>query len=356
MPQSEVPAPLSRSRQGRWLGGVCAGLSARWGQPAGRIRVAFLLASLLLGLGALVYLACWLILPAQGDGMSRGLRGIVLLAQSCAALIGLGSLAVLAGTGVVFGFGWVVVAVSGAILVGILASWPRVAPGWALLPIAALVLPSLAVASSGVSIEPRTESVTVAPRTLSELPADGLHSGLGTIEVDLRKTALPASGRIPLRIDAGVRRTLIALPHERCVHVEAAARPAPLIVRIAQEAVGYGGGYPETAVQIFGTYAPAAATRDQRRRRGPTLVVDFSSDGGSLVVRDYPDSVDPPLSPDWPGYPVYLEERPDTTGLSRPEARRLLRSWRTRREEQARSQRRIDRLLPGPCARTGSSR
>ena len=42
--------------------------------------------------------------------------------------------------------------------------------------------------------------------------------------------------------------------------------------------------------------------------------------------------------------------RPDTTGLTRAEAKRMLRDWRVRRKEQARSKARIDRLMGGPCA------
>ena len=37
--------------------------------------------------------------------------------------------------------------------------------------------------------------------------------------IDLRRTAIP-DGNVPLRIDAGVRRTIVALPHDRCVNVD----------------------------------------------------------------------------------------------------------------------------------------
>ncbi len=79
------------------------------------------------------------------------------------------------------------------------------------------------------------------------------------------------------------------------------------------------------------------------------LAIDFSSAGGELVVRDYPNDVDPGHQPDWPGYPVFLEERPDTTGLDRAEAKRMVREWRTRRKVQERSKERVDALIGGPC-------
>ena len=92
---NDLPAPTSRARHGRWLGGVCAGLAARWDVPPARVRIGFVLGALALGLGVLVYLAAWLILPvANEDGTSSGQRGIVLLAQACGALLGLAALAV----------------------------------------------------------------------------------------------------------------------------------------------------------------------------------------------------------------------------------------------------------------------
>ena len=94
-------------------------------------------------------------------GRRRGRqRGIVLLAQACGALLGLATLAGAGAAATVFGFGWVVVALAGAMLVGTLAGWARLGPAWALLPIGALVLPSVALAVGGVRVEPSTPSVT----------------------------------------------------------------------------------------------------------------------------------------------------------------------------------------------------
>ena len=73
--------------------------------------------------------------------------------------------------------------------------------------------------------------------------------------------------------------------------------------------------------------------------------------GGELVVRDYPDDVSPRENPDWPGYEVYPEERPDTTGLPSAEADLLLSEWRVRRAEQDVDKARVDRFMAGPCAR-----
>jgi phage shock protein PspC (stress-responsive transcriptional regulator) len=348
---ADLPAPTSRVRHGRWLGGVCAGLAARWDLPVSRLRGAFVLAALFAGLGVLVYAACWLILPAEGEnGAAAGQRGIVLLAQACGTLIGLGTLGVLGAVATVFGFGWIVVALAAAVLVGTLAGWARLGPAWALLPIGALVLPSVALAVGGVRIEPSTTPVVLAPRVLADLPQSELRSGIGTLQVDLRHTDLPSSGTIPLRIDAGVRRTLVALPHDRCVNVVVQRHDLPAALRLGAALLGDSFvGFP--AATIFGERRPdTRVIESPRRENSPTLLVDFTSAGGELVVRDYPDDVDPNSNPDWPGYPVFLEERPDTTGTPKKAAAYLLREWRERRKLQLRSKKRINRLMPGPCA------
>ena len=343
---TDVPAPTTRTRHGRWLGGVCAGLAARWSVPVARVRLLFLFAALALGLGILAYVAAWLILP--GDDESGGQRGIVLLAQACGALLGLTTLAGAGAAATVFGFGWVVVALAAAVLVGTLAGWTRLGPAWALLPIGALVLPSVALAVGGVRVEPSTSSDLLVPRVMSDLPSDGLRSGLGLLTVDLRHTELPARGSIPLEIEAGVRRTLIALPHDRCVHVMVLQSDLPAILRVGAALLG-GASQSNSSTTVFGRRTSDAIAAAAIPGRGPTLRVDFSSAGGELVVRDYPDDVDPIDQPDWPGYRVFLEERPDTTGTSRATAKRLVREWRARRKVQQRSKERIDRLMGGPC-------
>jgi phage shock protein PspC (stress-responsive transcriptional regulator) len=353
MASTELPAPTSRPRRGRWLGGVCAGLAARWSLPVARVRAAFALGTLVLGLGALLYVAGWLILPAEGeDGAAPGPRGIVLLAQATGALVALATLAAAAAAATVFGFGWAVVAVGAAVLAGTLLGWPRVGPGWALLPIGALALPSVALAAGGLRVDPHGATVEIAPRTAAELPRT-LHSGLGLLQVDLRHTALPRSGTIALRIDAGLRRTLVALPHDRCVHVEVVQHPLPVASRVA--AVLLGAGYLSTpGVRLFGD--PRNETRATPpplpHRVGPTLRVDFSSAGGELVVRDYPDGVDPAVEPDWPGYLVDVyDPRPDTSGRSSAGARRAIRRWRAQRRERVREERALARRIAGPCAK-----
>ncbi len=81
----------------------------------------------------------------------------------------------------------------------------RAAPGWALLPIAALFLPSLVMASSGLSIDPSAQGVAVAPRALAELPDESLQvlhaAGLLT---RARDGSTCCSGAAPWATDSSV--------------------------------------------------------------------------------------------------------------------------------------------------------
>lgn len=342
---------LARGQQGRWLGGVCVGLAATTGRHVGWIRLAFVLAALVGGLGIALYLACWLIVPTAGDGDDRpGTAGLVVLAQACAACVGLLILAALATVATVFGFGWAVVGVAAAILIGVLAGRPRLGPAWSLLPIAALTIPALAVAAGGLRLTTQTGLATTAPASAQVLSHKVYRSGLGSMLVDLRHTQLPASGTVPLHIAAGVRRTIVALPSGQCVRVVVHYNVNPFVLRLGALLTGHHRVLFSDAVvfgRLFtrstGTIAPPAS------RPGPVLDIDFSSQGGSLFVRDYPDSVDPVVQPNWPGFVVHPEPRPNVRGTPKKAAGRLLRNWRARLAGQEASARYINSLIEGPC-------
>jgi signal transduction histidine kinase/phage shock protein PspC (stress-responsive transcriptional regulator) len=67
MSDTAAPAPqLRRPRQGRVLAGVCSGLAVHLGLSVTTVRVAFVLLSLLSGLGVVLYAALWIVSPV-GD-------------------------------------------------------------------------------------------------------------------------------------------------------------------------------------------------------------------------------------------------------------------------------------------------
>lgn len=56
---------LVRPSQGRWIGGVCAGLALRFGLPVWLVRLLFVLSVALPGPQFLIYIALWVLIPSE---------------------------------------------------------------------------------------------------------------------------------------------------------------------------------------------------------------------------------------------------------------------------------------------------
>ena len=260
-----------------------------------------------------------------------GVRGLVLIALVAASLT-------------VFGFGWIALVLAAAVLVAFL-TLPRLGPARALAAIAALALPSVAVAANGLTLTPTLAPMRVAPRTLSAGSRLTITAGLGTTLVDLRDTRCRRAAR-DVRVHGGPRRTIIALPHDRCIPVTLADNTAAFLTQAAAQLVGQ---EPVGGEDLFGGDGLPATS--QAAQAGLTLHIDFTSLGGSLYVRDYPAGVDPDAQPDWPGYRVFVEPRPNTHGLRRRTANMEIAAWRTRRAVELRSRQAVQSLMPGPVWR-----
>lgn len=330
-------------------------IASRRGLKVGWVRVAAVLACLLAGLGFVAYGAAWLIVPSEGreDELGAERSGLVVLAQAFAICAGLVLLAALSAVATVFGFGWAVAAAGLIPLLAVLAGWPRLGPAWALLPLAGLTLPAAGVAAAGLRLAPQSGAAVVSPTAFT---GGRYEAGLGTLVIDLRSSHMPGSGTMPLRIEGGIRRTIVALPHDRCVRVQVSYHVTPFLGHLAALLTGRV-DRPFSDLVFFGTTRAGRAARADNLGApggGPVLKIDFTSMGGSLYVRDYPLAVNPALVPDWPGYPVRLEPRPLTTGLSRREARRELAAWQARLRVEAASGRQIGSLMPGPCGPVAS--
>jgi phage shock protein PspC (stress-responsive transcriptional regulator) len=61
---------LYRRREGRVVAGVCAGLSAYFGIDANLVRLGFAVFAVFWGLGALIYLIAWAVIPEEGEDSS----------------------------------------------------------------------------------------------------------------------------------------------------------------------------------------------------------------------------------------------------------------------------------------------
>jgi phage shock protein C len=58
---------LLRLREGRMVAGVCAGLAGYFGWDVNLIRLAFGVLLVFWGLGFLLYMLAWLVLPEEGE-------------------------------------------------------------------------------------------------------------------------------------------------------------------------------------------------------------------------------------------------------------------------------------------------
>lgn len=56
---------LTRPRHGKLIAGVCAGIAQRYGVPARRVRLLFVLSLLLPGPQLLLYVALWMLLDKE---------------------------------------------------------------------------------------------------------------------------------------------------------------------------------------------------------------------------------------------------------------------------------------------------
>jgi phage shock protein C len=68
---------LLRIRQGRLVAGVCTGLAAYFGVDVNLVRLAFGVLTVFYGLGILLYLIAWLILPEDGDESGSILEAVI---------------------------------------------------------------------------------------------------------------------------------------------------------------------------------------------------------------------------------------------------------------------------------------
>ena len=70
MSESNGGKRLLRLREGRMLAGVCVGLAAYFGVDVNLVRLAFGVFTVFYGLGALIYVLAWVVLPEEGEGGS----------------------------------------------------------------------------------------------------------------------------------------------------------------------------------------------------------------------------------------------------------------------------------------------
>jgi phage shock protein PspC (stress-responsive transcriptional regulator) len=279
--QEQPPEPrrLLRAREGRLIGGVCAGLGRYFNVDPIIFRIGAIVLALVGGAGLLAYLAALLLIPSEDSageapaGRNRWLvilGLIVLLCISFPFLLGGGALiaglaipfALLVAAGVLVwwfvsgegpagdagevakraALGLAVLFVCGLIAIG--GAWAAAAGGETVVAIAViaagaailvgaffrpmrlLVLPAMALALSagtvsaaGLDVEGGVGDRDYRPATALDL-REKYELGMGELIVDLRQTDLPP-GDVPLQVDLGIGEARVIVPEDVCVATDA---------------------------------------------------------------------------------------------------------------------------------------
>jgi phage shock protein PspC (stress-responsive transcriptional regulator) len=278
------PRRLVRPREGRVIGGVCAGIGRYFNTDPVIVRIAAVVLALFGGAGVLLYVAALLLMPAEdsaaaqataasGDGRNRALviAGVVLLLLvSWPFLLGGGFLfagilipiAFLVAAGVLVW--WLVsgegpsgdagdIARRAALGVGVLilcavvalgGAWAAAAGGGALVatlvigagvaivagaffkPVRWLILPAVVLGLSAGTVQAAGIDLDGGVGDREYRPAsvtdlrDRYELGMGELKIDLREADLPA-GDTPLEIDLGMGQTSLIVPDDVCVATNA---------------------------------------------------------------------------------------------------------------------------------------
>ena len=211
IPGSAAPNPvaeprrLSRARDGRWLGGVCAGLGRYFDLNPVIYRIGFVALSLAGGTGILLYVAAWLVMPDDGVEDSIAAEAIKNHRERPWLLVGVG---LLAFAGLVSlssahiwpspGNLWVGAALVGAAIVWWQASSRRDRPAASVMP----AEPGSNAAARAVPVPRR--------RSFGPVAAAALISGLGLVALIDVATGADIDWRIVLAVAAVMLGALIA--------------------------------------------------------------------------------------------------------------------------------------------------
>lgn len=244
---NEHPQPISepqpsprrflRSRDERWIGGVCGGLGRYFGVDPLLFRVGAIALAFVGGFALFVYAALWLIVPTDdGTGAPSGpspLRRLFggangrVTAGRVVAIVAAAVGAVVATTTLVAGAVWAtasgggiwvavaLIAIGVAVVVAALNGRRRAA--WLLVPALLIAAPAGFVAAADVRFDGGFGDRGYQPTALAALPAHGYKLAAGRLRVDLRNLSLPAGSTTDLPIQVGMGVATIIVPPSVCV-------------------------------------------------------------------------------------------------------------------------------------------
>ena len=279
-PPAPAPKRLFRSERERVLGGVCGGIAEYFGIDVVIVRVAAVALVAFGGAGLLIYLAAWLLVPAEGtSGQDRtGAQRAAVIAGAVALVIAAGALLphglgwggflvplgwlalagllvwwvvtgrrpdggardilrrAALGIGVILvcgllavGGAWAGASGGGAVVAGIvIAAGVALVAGafvggarWLILSALAVALPLAVVSAADVDVSGGVGQREYRPASANAIRPD-YKLGVGRLVVDLRGAHLPP-GDVPVKLRLGVGQAQLLVPDNVCVATDASA-------------------------------------------------------------------------------------------------------------------------------------
>jgi len=219
METTETIRRLERPKDGRWLGGVCAGLGEYFDLNPALYRIAFAALAFAGGTGIVLYIAAWLVIPEAGAEDSIAAAELKKHRDHPNRILGF--------------------ALLGAIFIAALSSvhvWPSPGNFWlvaALLLLAlawwrgrvvlGIVFALLVIAVAGLLLAIRVPVFSgVGDRTETPASVQDVHSkytlGIGDLNLDFAGVELP-KGQTFVRADVGIGDVRVTVPSDATVDV-----------------------------------------------------------------------------------------------------------------------------------------
>lgn len=224
LPPSQTPfRRLERTGDDRVLGGVSGGLGRYFNIDPVLFRILFAVLTLIGGAGALLYIALWIFVPADGStGEMSGLtRFFMILVIGVVALFGGAFALAISAFAAATGSGWLIATV--VIVIGLLLMIAALRGGarWLIAPALLLAIPLVFVSAFDLQFEGGAGERDYNPQTRAEIPADGYRLGIGHLGVDLRDVEWAPGSTTKLGLELGMGEVQVIVPPNVCVDADA---------------------------------------------------------------------------------------------------------------------------------------
>lgn len=224
---------LERSKEGRMIAGVSAGLGRYFDITPTVFRLAFVVLTLLGGAGILVYIAALLVIPAEGEEASYAERALAERSKHPGRLVGLAILAIAilavlsqASTWPSAGAAWILAAVGLTVLLFSSERRPRRLVAVLVTTLAVLIAAAVAAVALAFSVFDVSLNDGVGDRSYAPASVVDVHKryelGIGNLKVDLSN--LPASEKVRVAAKVGIGELRVIVPGDATVALDAHVR------------------------------------------------------------------------------------------------------------------------------------